>query len=49
MRTLSMRLKLGICPDAEKNAKKEVILDYLQSHYKVICLFQTKIVYYKQV
>lgn len=30
-----MGLNIGVCPDKEKNAKKEVILDYLMKHVKV--------------
>ncbi|CAH1379414.1 unnamed protein product [Tenebrio molitor] len=32
VKTLSMRLKFGICHEEEKNSKKEVILDYLLTH-----------------
>lgn len=34
MRMLVMGLNIGVCPDKEKNAKKEVILDYLMKHVK---------------
>lgn len=30
-----MGLNIGVCPDKEKNSKKEVILDYLMKHVKV--------------
>jgi hypothetical protein len=35
VKTLSMRLKFGICHEEEKNSKKEVILDYLLTHVTV--------------